>query len=259
MILSAERYMKILDHLSRKKSARIDELASLLDVSSNTIRRDLDRMAEKGLVSRIQGGAVAADLSRMLQSASPPAGLRQEEKYAIGREAARLVKPHGSIIVDAGSTTLDMLPFLGDIPGLTVLTHSLDVCNALLSQRGISLIASGGVLNEFTRSFVGSPAERFYETVHANQLFLGAKGVSLESGLTNANIQETPVKRRMIASADEVILLADHSKFGREALSRFAGLEEVNIVITDTATDSGILRVLEARGIRVIVASAQEA
>lgn len=257
MILSAERYMRILDHLTIRKSARIEEFAGLLGVSPNTIRRDLRQMEERGLLSRIQGGAVVADLSRMLQPASPRADQCQAEKLAIGREAARLVKPHTSIMVDAGSTALDLVAFLGEIPGLTVLTHSLDVCNALLTQRGISVIGTGGVLTESTRSFVGGPTERFYESMHGNQLFLGAKGVSLVTGLTNANIHETPVKIRMIASADEVILLADHTKFGKEALSRFAGLDEVDVVVTDSGTDPSILAALGDMGIRVIVARVQ--
>lgn len=254
MSLSAERYIKIMDHLGRKKSARIEELAGLLDVSANTIRRDLSHMEEKGMLVRVQGGAMVADLNRMMQSASPRADLCKAEKRAIGQEAGRVVKPHTSIIVDAGSTALEFIAFLDEVPGLTVLTHSLDVCNAMLARRGISVIASGGVLNEATRSFVGSPAEHFYEGMHADQLFLGAKGVGIEAGLTNANIHETPVKQKMIASADEIILIADHTKFGKAGLSRFAGLDEVDAVITDSGIDPQCVEELERMGIRVTVA-----
>jgi DeoR/GlpR family transcriptional regulator of sugar metabolism len=252
--MSAERYIMIMDHLARKKSAKIKELASLLDVSSNTIRRDLSHMEEKGMLARVQGGAVVVDLARMMQSASPRAELCQAEKHAIGLEAAKVVKPHTSIIVDAGSTALEFISFLNEIPGLTVLTHSLDVCNTLIAQRGISVIASGGVLNEATHSFVGSPTEHFFEGIHADQLFLGSKGVGIEAGLTNANIHETPVKQKMIASADEIILLADHTKFGKEGLSRFAGLDEIDAVITDAGIDPHFVEELERMGIRVTVA-----
>lgn len=258
MILSSERYLKILDFLSKRKSAKIEELTEILEVSANTIRRDLAVLEEKGLLTRIQGGATVSDLDRMIQPVDLRAGLHEAEKKAIGREAAKLVKPHSSIILDAGSTTMAMAARLGDIAGLTVLTNSLDVCNGMFSHSRVSVISSGGLLVEATHSFVGSPAERFFETIHADQLFLGAKGVGFDTGLTNSNIQETPVKKKMIEAADEIILLADHFKFGKEALSRVAGIEVVNMVVTDEGIDSVSVKALKDRGVRVIVAQLKE-
>ncbi|MCX7028235.1 MAG: DeoR/GlpR family DNA-binding transcription regulator [Spirochaetes bacterium] len=258
MILNAERYMKILDQLGKHKSAKCEELADLLGVSANTIRRDLAVLEEKGLLTRIQGGAIISDIDKMIQPVDLRVNLNEPEKMAIGRAAAKLVKPYSSIIMDAGSTTIAMAQYIGETSGLTVLTNSLDICGRLISNHRISVISSGGLLVEATHSFVGSPAEKFFETTHVEQLFLGTKGVDLDRGLTNSNIQEAPVKKKMIEAADEVILLADHSKFGKAALTHFADIKSIHTLVTDAGIDKSYVDALEAQGIRVIIAPGKE-
>jgi DeoR/GlpR family transcriptional regulator of sugar metabolism len=255
MLLSAERHYRILNHIRHNRSATVDDLSELLHVSGNTVRRDLSALEAKGLIQRMKGGAVIANFEQMMQPLRLREGINERQKYQIGKTAVRLIKPNTSIILDAGSTTLQMARRLRGTVGLTVVTNSFDVCHALVANGDVSVICSGGVLIESIHSFVGAPAERFFETIHAEQLFLAAKGVSFEHGLTNANLYENPVKQRMIGAAEEIILLADSSKFGKVSLTRFASVEKVGRIITDAGIDDASLEAARRLGIEVIIAA----
>lgn len=244
--------------LKTRESIKVDELGKILQVSENTVRRDLAHLEQKGLLSRLQGGATLADSQKHAPSVQNRAVLFPDEKRCIAREAAKLIQPDSSIIIDAGTTTLALCAHLKGLSNLTVITNSLSACNALAHTSAVSLIVSGGILLEPTNSFVGKPAEVFFSSLHADILFLGAKGVSERSGLSNENFYETPVKQKMIAAADKIVLLADNSKFGRETLSSFAILDSIDVVVTDSRLEPQYLRLLESRGIEVIIALAQE-
>lgn len=253
-MLNVERYSQIMALLKSHESMKVDELGRILAVSENTVRRDLAHLEKNGLLIRIQGGATLSDLQKHAPSSQTRTALYQDEKQSIAREAAKLVRSNCSIIVDAGSTTLGICSHIKGLRNLTVITNSLEACNALAHTVPVSIILSGGVLLESTNSFVGKPAEAFFSSLHADILFLGAKGVSAVSGLSNENFYETPVKQKMIASADKIVLLADHSKFGREALSSFARLEDIDAVITDDQIEPQYVELLQSRGIEVIIA-----
>ena len=256
MPLQVERQLMIQAVLQEHQTVRVEELAARLQVSPNTIRRDLTLLEKQGVLKRTQGGAIRQEIQQHL--ARPPFDSRSlnnlAEKERIGKYAATLVKPGSTIILDAGTTTQQLANYLPTSAHVTVATNSLEAAYTLMLQPGITVILSGGILLGRTRSLIGLPAENFFAQIHAEQLFLAASGISLENGLTNGNMYETPVKQKMIAVAKEVILLADHEKFGKVSLSPFAPLRCVHKIITDADLPPAMLAQLTAAGIEVLLA-----
>lgn len=253
--LQVERQLVIHSLIKENQTVRVDELARRLDVSANTIRRDLNMLEKQGVLKRTQGGAVL--LNEMHPPVRQPFDLRSRsnltEKQLIGQYATRFIKPGSTIILDAGTTTQQLANSLRGIEHITVATNSLEVGHSLMAESEVTVILSGGILLGASRSMIGLPAENFFSQIHAEQLFLAARGVSIEKGLTNANMYETPVKQKMIQVAKEVILLVDHDKFGKVALSQFAPLNCVHKLITDSKAPRDMLAYIESLGTEVFI------
>lgn len=251
--LQVERHTAIINLLRVQNVVKIEDLVQALGVSENTVRRDLGALEQEGLLKRTQGGALLPTGT----SFYTPFAERQQrctaQKRQIAREAARLVTPGSTIILDAGTTTIELAREVTIIPDLTVLTTSIEAASFLLAFPQISVLLSGGILSPISRSLVGLPAERFFESINADILFLSARGISLEKGITNQNIQETAIKHCMIQAAREVVLLADSSKFGKVTLSSVCQLEEVDIIITDAGAPAAMVEQLRERGIKVVI------
>ncbi len=238
MALQVERQLVIQDLIRQHQTVRVDDLAEKLDVSANTIRRDLTILEKQGVLKRTQGGAVIDDvppLSATRQSFDLRSGKHLTEKELIGRCAAQLVQPGSTIILDSGTTTQQLADNLIPLERLTIATNSVEVAYSLIPYQHLTVILSGGILQNSSRSLIGLPAEQFFAQIHADQLFLATCGISLERGLTNGNLHETPIKQKMIEVAREVIVVADSGKFDHVALSAFASLDQIDKVITDAA------------------------
>jgi DeoR/GlpR family transcriptional regulator of sugar metabolism len=253
-MLAAERQARIAHQISREKSVTVSELSAQFSVSDMTIRRDLQRLEDEGLLVRTYGGAVAhlveQDAAFGVREQSQP-----EEKEAIARVAASLVSPGDTVILDAGTTTACVARHLHGKTGLTVITTSLHVLRELGADGQITLIATGGTVRQATLSFVGSWAEEMLSQFHADVLFLAATAVDLERGLYNSNVFEIGVKQQMIRSARRVILVADHTKFGRQSTAKIGGLADVHSVITDDSIAPEIPIALRAHDVEVRLAS----
>lgn len=253
-MLSAERHSIILRELAKHGTITIEVLGKLLNVSDNTIRRDLSELQKKGQLERIQGGAVSIFPKEIpLGNINRRMMLQSEEKQSIAREAAKLIQPGKTYIIDAGTTTQYLIPYLCNANSITILTNSLDICNMPEPKTTSPVISCGGVLSHALHSFVGKPAEEFFSSVNADILFLGAKGIS-EQGLSNENYFETPVKAKMIEAAEKVVLLADSCKFGRNGLSTFGRLSDIDLVITDKHANPSFIDFLKSQKIEVIIA-----
>lgn len=258
MALQVERQLVIQNLIKQHQTVRVDELAAQLNVSANTIRRDLTMLEKQGVLKRTQGGAVLGDISPTSASARQSFDLRQSKhsaaKERIGRRAAQLVSPGSTIILDAGTTTQYLAYELTTFERLTVATNSVEAAYSLIPYPNLTVILSGGILQGSSRSMIGLPAEQFFLQIHADQLFLATCGISLERGLTNGNLHETPIKQKMIEVAKKVIVLADSTKFGHVALSTFAPLECVDAIITDEQAPPDMVEQLTRDGIHVIIA-----
>lgn len=252
-MLVAERYEKIVQLVNDRGSIRVSELSELCQVTEETIRRDLDRLEMAGRLRRSHGGAVSIKDQQPLHPEIPYAEreiIRAEEKRRIAAEAVKLIKPKDRILLDASSTAWYMASSMPDIP-LTVLTNSIKVATELAGKEKIEVISTGGILAQRSLSFVGPLAERSLDAYHVDKAFLSCKGVHLERGISESNELQARVKQKMVGMADEVIVLADSSKFGVQAFTHVADLADVDSIVTDRSIDPETLRQLADRSISV--------
>ena len=252
-MISAERRKKILELVEKRSSISVAEMCEMLDVSEMTIRRDLSMLSNQGLLLRVHGGAV----SRRGRSYEPPYLMRSskniEAKKAIGQVAASLVMDGDSLALDNGSTVLELAKLLIGNRNLTVLTASLAVANILAEAPGIRLILSGGILRQEEGSLIGHIAERTFQEFRIDKAFIGIGGISLENGLTEYNLEDTLVKRNMIANAEQIIVMTDSSKLGKTRFSYVAPLSVVDVLVTDSQASEEILQEFRSLGIETIL------
>lgn len=249
-MLVAERYEKIVQLVNEKGSIRVSELSELCKVTEETIRRDLDRLEEAGRLRRSHGGAVSVKEEQPEIPFSEREIMHAEEKRRIAEAAIQLIRPKDRILLDASSTAWYMASKLPDVP-LTVLTNSIRVATELSTKDKIDVISTGGLLVQRSLSFVGPLAERSLDTYYVDKVFLSCKGVHLQRGVSESNELQARIKQKMVEIADEVILLADSSKFGQQALTHVTDLSRVNTIVTDQGIHEDILAGLKERSITV--------
>jgi DeoR/GlpR family transcriptional regulator of sugar metabolism len=248
-----ERHKEILEILDLNGSTSVSQLAARFQVSEMTIRRDLVILEKQGFLQRIHGGAV----SNRGRSYEPPFIIRQvkkiDEKRRIGEAAAALVNIGESLILDVGTTTLEMAKHLIKKHNITVITPSLHIINLLLEQPGIRLIVPGGIIRKGELSLVGNLTERTFQDFFVDKLFLGVGAIDTQVGLTEFNLEDAEVKKAMLRSAKEIIVLADSSKFGQVAFASICPLRMVNRIITDRYLEPSIFEELRSQKIEVIL------
>ncbi len=230
----SERHQKIYELLRKHKNLSIDRLSSILEISKMTVRRDLDRLIKKGIVQRVHGGAIISRTNEY----EPPYLIRSlemmQEKQMIGRLAASLIKDNAVIIVDIGSTLLELIRNIPENNNITVITNWIPVAVELSKKRGLfNLVLVGGKVFTDELSIVGGYPEEMLKDFNADIVFLGVGGISDKFGITDFNMDEVQVKKQMINSSREVIVLADHSKFGRIAPIKITDIKSIDKIITD--------------------------
>ena len=250
---SRERRDKILEILIENDQIRVSSLCKLFNVSRETIRHDLIRLQEEGLIIKEHGSAVLNRESILDIDFAKRARDHAVQKRRIGLEAAKLIKDGETIIIDSGSTTPHIARNIRNIKSLTVITPSLKVTSELGGKEGITVIMPGGIFNPTGYSLYGPQTEEFFPKINANKLFLAIHGVDIERGLTEINIQIAHLKQVMINSAKEIILVADSSKFGRIEYAGVAPIDKVNAIITDRDLDKGIAEEIQSLGINLIL------
>jgi DeoR family ulaG and ulaABCDEF operon transcriptional repressor len=253
---ATERDDFILKILQEQGFVSLQHLCEHMSASPATVRRDLERLAVAGLLQRVHGGARMVETSDHHLAGTPfELNVRQhiEQKTAIGREAAKLCKPGEAIIIDGGTTTFQMCPYL-QANNLHVLTNSLHIVDVLLRQTGVQLAVPGGSIfreqNIILSPFEDDGLKRF----HASKFFLSAAAIS-EKGLMQADTILIQAERKLMARADSLIVLLDSSKFRNTAALLLCGLDEINTVITDAGATTADLAMLRRAGINVIVAN----
>ncbi|MCL9659941.1 DeoR/GlpR family DNA-binding transcription regulator [Paenibacillus hunanensis] len=251
-MLVAQRYDKIVKLVNEHGSMRVTELSERCQVTEETIRRDLDRLERQGLLRRSHGGAVSVQGEQPETPFSEREIMHAEEKRRIAEQAVKLIEPNDRILLDASTTAWYMAASLPDIP-LTVLTNSIRVATQLSNREKIEVISTGGQLVSRSLSFVGPLAERSLDTYYVNKLFLSCQGVHLERGVSESNELQGRVKQKMVGMADQVILLADASKFGVQAFAHVMNLNEVDQLITDSRIDQRIVEQLQEQAMKVMI------
>lgn len=252
--MANSRRMKILEWLQEEGSARVRELSAAFDVSEVTIRLDLERLEADGHILREHGGAYLKTVHQQVRSMALQHQTHMDEKRRIGRAAAKFVESGETIIIDSGSTTTEVATNLIDRQELTVITNALNIALNLGAVPSISVHMPGGQFKAPTLSLSGSKSAQYFEGIFAQKLFLATAAVSSEAGLTYPSLADLHVKRAMIDSAQQVYLVADSSKIGRTSFSALAGIDVIDVLITDEGIDPSERAAFEAAGIEVIIA-----
>jgi len=256
--LKEERQQLILETLRDCRQVTVAELSSRFDVSEVTIRRDLRDLAAQGVLQRAHGGAITI----MPAPPEPPVVQRMAQgqscKEHIGRAAAALVADGESVFVGSGSTTAYVARGLLDRNSLTVVTNALTIATELASAKGVTVVVTGGMMRASELSLVGHIAEQSLREVRVDKVIIGIPAISLEAGMTNDYLPEVMTDRAIIEMASELIVVADHTKFGKIASAYLAPIERITTIVTNSRTDLETLERLKGMGIRVIVADADE-
>jgi DeoR family fructose operon transcriptional repressor len=254
-MLEAERQINIINILKERGSVGVSELGEFCGASENTIRRDLLKLQRDGILRKTRGGAIVNSSGGIELPDIQRVDRDCEEKTRIGRAAAEMVQDGETIIVDTGTTTLQIIPNLKTRRNLTVITNSLSTGNLLSDIPDIVTIVTGGILRPVTRSLVGFPAETFlqHQINTVSTAFLGMGGVDIERGCTNPNPFEVEVKRAMIASARRVVVMIASGKVGYVAPFPVCPLSDVHVVITGRSLPGDTADRLRARGVELVL------
>lgn len=253
-LLPAERRQRIVNEIMRRHTVTIADLARQFGVSEMTIRRDLHALEESGLVESVYGGAKSPSISPFELTFANREQMEVDAKRAIGFAAAELVNNGEVIALDGSTTTLQVARNLHRRGGMTVYTNGIKVATELSHLSAIRTVLSGGELYHAV-SLVGLFARSMFEQIRVDKLFLSVTGISEDLGLSGPSELDADIKKAMIASAEQIIVVADHTKFGRQSYVRVASLDAVDIIVTDERTPSEYHRLCEQHGIRLIVAA----
>ena len=250
--LTIERRRKIAALVSARGTVRVAELGKLFRVSEVTIRNDLERLAADGVLVRDHGGAVALTFTTLSGAFEQRAMLNLDAKQRIGQAAANLIQSGAVIMLDAGSTLMEMAKRLPAVSPLTIITNALNIATQLGSRPGVHVVLAGGSLSPETISTLGPLAERDLGDLRVNKVFLGIHSFEMETGLSDPSIEVARVKAAMISAAKEDVLLADSTKYPARALARVAPLSVVSLLITDTGLPEEAAQRLMGTGIKVM-------
>jgi DeoR/GlpR family transcriptional regulator of sugar metabolism len=260
-MLDIERRQKMVAFIEQNDGATVGELSRRYSVSEATVRRDLIQLSKDGLVERGHGGAAPRRLRRSQGLPELPvlerAGLRVSEKRAIGRAAARYVEDGDVILINGGTTTAEMVPFLGTVRDVTAITNGLNIASLLAPLTSIKTVITGGVLRNSELSMLGALTEDALHNLRADKLFMSSPAIHVNYGFSADDMLEVESDRNMMASAKEIIILADHTKFGNTAMMRVAPIERVRRIITDSGTSREVVAACEEQGVEVEVVSTE--
>jgi DeoR/GlpR family transcriptional regulator of sugar metabolism len=245
-MLARQRQARIVDEVRRHGGARVSDLTSLLEVSDMTVRRDLEELERQGLLHKVHGGAVPASHSAEEPGYAAKSVLQQREKAALAAAAAAFVRPGQALAVSAGTTTHALATALSAVPDITVVTNSVRVADAFeptaVAARQ-TVVLTGGVRTP-SDALVGPLADAAVRSLHVDVLFLGVHGMDPGAGFTTPNLAEAETNRALIAHAQKVIVVADHTKWRTVGLCTFGPLSAADVLVTDDGTDEEARRLL---------------
>ncbi len=253
-MLAETRRQSLLDLIRRRGFATLDELVKSLGVSESTVRRDLEVLDQAGSIKRTHGGAVCPGEVRSMPALDDRATAMALEKRAIGRLTASIIQDDDTVLLDGGTTTLEVARALVGRP-IQVVTNSLPIAQLLAASKDTDLIMIGGYIYPRTGVAMGPLAVASMHGIRVRYAVLGAGGVTAE-GVFNSNSLLVETERQMMLCGQEVILVADHSKFGRLSLTKLCDLEEVQRFVTDDHLSEEDLELLRSSGLEVHLAAA---
>lgn len=228
-----ERQNKILEYINNSQKANTNELADYFKVSKVTVRRDIDALAAQGLIVKTHGGALS--ITKSLHREIPYAFKvehNQSAKKQIGAAAAKYIEDGDIIILDSGSTTLEIAKNIVQ-KNVTVVTDDIKIAMELANKNNVTVIVSGGTLTDPVYTLTGNNATEFFSRLHVNKTFLGCDAVDLDFGISNRTYSEVDIKSAMIQAADEIIMVTDRSKLDRKVFCQLCDISALDKLIID--------------------------
>jgi DeoR/GlpR family transcriptional regulator of sugar metabolism len=255
-VLVEERRQKILDLVHERGFVSLAELARQLSASESTIRRDLDYWGQQGFLKRTHGGAMLREENHTLPALEERSARELEEKRLIARVAAARIRDGDAVLLDGGTTTLEVARLLVGRP-LQIVTNSLPIANLFASSRETDLVILGGYVYPRTGVALGPLTVRMMQDVHVHQTVMSTGGITAK-GLFNSNLLLVETERQMMRCADEVVVVADHTKIGKQALAFLCELSAVDTLIVDGKATAEQRQLVAGAGVRLLVADETE-
>lgn len=253
---TVERRMKIMQMLLLQDQVFVKDLSEEFGVSIVTIRNDFKKLEEKNILIRARGGAMSIKHEVSFdQHLGEKHKINMSEKTRIGKVAAKLINDSDTVIIDSGTTTLEIINNLPpNRTNVTIITNALNIIDKLISNQNITLIVPGGVLRNNSHSLIGPLAEKNLANFYVDKAFIGVDGFDTMKGIFTPNLEEAYLNQIMIDRAQEIIVVADSSKFSRKSLAFICKIDRIDTVITDSGILDKDKKRLEDANINVIIA-----
>ncbi|KOY82924.1 DeoR/GlpR transcriptional regulator [Lysinibacillus macroides] len=251
-MLPQERQHEIMEQLQKKHIVKIADISKILNVTRETIRKDLYELEARGLVHKIHGGAIINKANNETSYVHRKI-INEVEKRSIAKQAAQFVEDGDILYIDYGTTTLFFTQEILKKKGLTVVTNSLPVANELMAHSMFDVIVIGGHLRKNEKSLSGPIACRGIEKINVDKGFFSIGAVDIDAGYTNIHVGETEISRLMLKHSHRKFLMADYSKFNKVARNKVAAIEEIEVLITDVKTNQTILAQIEGKNTIIVV------
>ncbi len=249
-----ERRARIIEQVDAAGQVEVQNLSGIFGVSEVTIRNDLAHLEQKNLLLRTRGGAIKQRRVGLDFALVEKQKQHLAEKQRIGRVAAALIKDYDTIILDSGSTTMEIAKNLGHLNHVNVITDALNIASILAEYKNMKVIMPGGFLRENSYSLVGSLAEENLRNYYCDKLFLGVDGIDSRYGISTPNIEEAQLNRVMVEISREIIVVTDSSKFSRRSFAFITPVNKIDMVITDKGIPQEEQNTLKNMGVKVIIA-----
>lgn len=249
-----ERHQEILSRARTEGRVDVAALAAALDVTAETIRRDLTALERHGQLRRVHGGAIPVERLGFEPGLNTRDATMAAEKRRIAQTAVQELPAEGAILLDAGTSTARLAEILPTDRELTVVTNALPIAITLAARPNLTVLTVGGRVRGRTLAAVDQWALRVLAETFVDVAFVGTNGLTIERGLSTPDVAEAAVKRAMLQAARRVVVLADHTKFGNDCFASFGDLDQIDTVITDNALDPEIANQFERAGVKLVLA-----
>lgn len=253
----AQRILQVQELFSKQEFMNLEELCRLLNASKSSVRRDLIELEKRGVLRRVHGGAISLQTRDEVLDFGRLSVSSHDEKTAIGKAAAALVEDHQTVILGGGSTVVEVAKHLGD-KMIQVVTNSVPIAQVFWDSKQVEVTLTGGYVYPRLGVQIGPICERMLRTVSADMVIMGIRGITAE-GISDSNSLNVESIRAMIHAARKVVIVADHSKFGRSAMLHVADLSEIDQIVTDKELEPEFMQLLKDHGVECIVASGADA
>lgn len=241
-MLAQERHQIIIDLINKNRVVKVQDLMATFNVSIETVRRDLDYLESQGFLRKVYGGAVISKRLADEPSYSAREVANLEEKKQIGIKCVELVEDGETLIIDLGTTTLEVAKNLKQKKNLTIITNAINIALEIINVKDFRVFLAGGRLRYGDLSCSGFLTNDFLKQFNVDKAIIGVGGITLEDGISDYHVEEAGTRRLMIEQSNKVIAVADYSKFGVKAFTKVCDLSDVDVLVTDWNVDEHLIK-----------------